>query len=149
MSGENIITVSAIPIIEENNTNNGNNNNIEQVESVINATIVTEVIATENIQDEIMFHDSPTTSRNARHDLSFNSNLQANPVQLNVNDNDNNNVPPLFPQPTAPPAFTTTLPQVPISPMHHQVHEQQLQQQTATAAFITSTMPTSTITTKL
>ena len=51
MSGENIITVSAIPIIEENNTNNGNNNNnnIEQVESVINATIVTEVVATENI----------------------------------------------------------------------------------------------------
>ena len=134
MSGENIITVSAIPIIEENNTNNGNNNNnnIEQVESVINATIVTEVVATENIQDEIMFHNSPTTSRNARHDLSFNSNLQANPVQLNLNDNDNNNVPPLFPQPTAPPAFTTTLPQVPISPMHHQVHEQQLQQQTAT-----------------
>ena len=83
MSGENIITVSAIPIIEENNTNNGNNNNnnIEQVESVINATIVTEVIATENIQDEIMFHDSPTTNRNARHDLSFNSNLLANPVQ--------------------------------------------------------------------
>ena len=123
MSGENIITVSAIPIIEENNTNNGNNNNnnnIEQVESVINATIVTEVIATENIQDEIMFHNSPTTSRNARHDLSFNSNLQENPVQLNENDNDKNTAPPLFPQPTAPPAFTTTLPQVPISPMHHQ-----------------------------